>query len=228
MLQVLLLAAALLQDPPPPAKTVEERLKELADKIEALDKKAAALTEENQKLQQKLEEGRAMREKFARQAAASWVKRNAAAVEFTEKQSAELEELWFGWSKEDLEKPYDAARWKTREETLRGRLTADQAPRLAKKVREDQEQTAKMSIASFSQGAKLPPDKAVVLEKAVLPKLSYEEGVLIPQAHPDKLNVWSQVIGAVESSLPDLTSSLTEDELAGLRKVLAQWKPRQR
>ena len=229
MFQTLLLATALfVQDPKPGAKTVEERLQELTDKIEALDKKAGALTQENATLQLKLEERRAARENFARQAATAWVKRYAKSVEFSEPQSAELEALWLGWSKEDLEKPADTARWKVREETLRGKLQAEQVPRLARKIRDEQEQNAKSSLGMFSQTAKLPPEKAAALEKAVLPKLSFEEGVLLVQAHPEKNNVWIQVLDAIEKSLPDMSATLSEEELAALRKVLGQWRPRQR
>src|SRR5437763_16365053 len=116
MLHALALAALLLaQDPKAQSKTVEDRLKELDEKISALEKKHKDLGDENAVLEKKIADGKAAREKFLRQSASAWVKRYGPSIELNEKQSAEFEELWYGWSKEDLEKPYDAARWKTRE-----------------------------------------------------------------------------------------------------------------
>ena len=138
MLQTLLLAFVLAQDPKPSAKTVEDRLKELADKLETLDKKAAALADENAKLQQKVDEARTRREGMARQSGTVWVKRYAAIAQFTPKQSTDIEELWFGWTMQDLEKGPAAAPWKEREQTMRGKLTPEQLPLLAGKVRDGQ------------------------------------------------------------------------------------------
>jgi hypothetical protein len=228
MITTLALALILAQDPKPPAKTVEDRLKELADKIEALDKKAAALTDENAKLQLKVDEAKTRRETFARQSGTVWVKRYAGAVEFTEKQSTEIEELWYGWSKSDFEKPSDLAQWKSREETLRGKLTADQVPKLTRKVRDEQELNVKNSINALAQFAKLPPERSADLEKAVQPRINYGEATLLAQAHPESINLWPQVLAAVETALPELAATLSESEATALRKVLDRWKPKQR
>src|SRR5258706_8857631 len=106
MMTILLATAisfAALQDKPP-ARTVEERLKELEDKLTGLEKRNKALKEENQALEKRITDAKAAKETFARQMAGGWVKRYATAVQLTEKQSAELEELWLGWSRADLEK----------------------------------------------------------------------------------------------------------------------------
>ena len=223
MIIALALSLVLVQDPA--GKTVEDRLKELADKVEALDKKAAALKLENTSLQLQLQQVQQSRETFARQSATAWVKRYAAAVEFTEKQSSELEELWYGWSKQDFAKPCDAAGWKAREETLRGKLTADQVPKFSRKVREDQDLSSRNWIASLGQLAKLPAEKIDAMEKAVLPKVRFEEGPLLPQASPVQ-NPWAKMTDALEASLPEL--ALTESEMESLRKIIGRWKPKQR
>ncbi len=230
MLQTLLLAAVLAaQDPKPAAKTVEDRLKELDDKLSALELKQKTLADENAAMEKRIADAKAMRENVARQSASGWVKRYARPVELTEKQSAELEELWFDWTKEDLEKPWDVARWKTREELLRGKLTREQIPRFTGRVREEQAESAKRSMAMLSRAAKLDAEKSGALERAVLGRLKIEEGVLLPQAHPQEIsNLWSQTMAAVEASLPDLSSTLTEEEQKALRKTLDQWKPKQR
>lgn len=230
MLQALLLAVVLAaQDPKPVAKTVEERLKELDDKLAALEKKHRTLAEDNAAMEKKLADVKTMRENYARQSASGWVQRYAKPVEFSGKQSAELEELWFGWTKEDMEKPGDPGRWKTREDLLRGKLTTEQIPRLAGRVREEQLDNAKRSISMFSRAAKLDTEKSAALEKAALAKLTIEEGPLLTQAHPQKsADQWGQTLAAVEASLSGMASTVTEEELKALRKTLDQWKPKQR
>ena len=87
----------------------------------------------------------------------------------------------------------------------------------------------KASLTMFSRSAKLAPEKAAAMEKVVMGKVTIEEGILLPQAHPQKVaNAWGQTLAAVESSLPELASTLSEEELAALRRSLEQWKPRQR
>jgi hypothetical protein len=229
MLQSLLLAALLFPDPKTAAKTVEDRLKELDDKLSALELKQKTLADENAAMEKRIADAKAMRENFARQTASGWVKRYAKPVEFSEKQSAELEELWYGWTKDDMEKPGDPAKWKTREDVLRGKLTPEQLPRFAGRVHEEQVENAKRSVSMFSRAAKLDAEKSAALEKAALGRLKIEEGILIAQAHPQETaNVWGQTMTAVEASLPDLSSMLTEDEQKALHKTLDQWKPRQR
>jgi len=230
LLQALLIAAMMLaQDPKPAAKTVEDRLKELDEKIAALEKKHKTLADENAVMEKRIADGKAMREQIARQQGAAWIKRYAAAIELSEKQSSEIEQAWYAWSKEDLEKPYDAARWTAREDALKAKLTADQIPKLARKVREDQELTLKSYVAMFFRSAKLSTEKAAAAEQLIMGKITVEEGMLLPQAHPQKsANSWGQVLVAAESSLPELTSTLSEEELQALRKVLEQWKPRNR
>jgi hypothetical protein len=108
---------SVLQDKPP-AKTVEERLKELEVKLTTLENRNRSLEEENQALEKRISDGKAAREAFVKQSAAGWVHRYAKPVELTEKQSAELEELWIGGTRADLDRPPDGAGWKSREETI--------------------------------------------------------------------------------------------------------------
>ena len=85
-----------------------------------------------------------------------------------------------------------------------------------------------MTLGMFTHTAKLNAERSAPLEKAVLAKLTIEEGILLAQAHPDKNVSWTQVLTALETSLPEVTSTLTEEEQAALRKVLESWKPRRR
>ncbi len=222
MLLSMLLALS-LQDPP---KTVEDRLKELEEKLSALEKRSKALGEENARLEKQLADAKAARENWSKQAASAWVKRYAKAAEFTEKQSAEIEELWLAWTREDAGKAAGTATWKEREVALRGRLAEDQVPKLALAVRDEQEKAAKMSIGSFVQAAKVAPERAPGFEKAVLARLSFAEDVLLPQAHPERQAGWFKVYAAVEESVPDLAKLLAEPEQAALRETLARWKPK--
>jgi hypothetical protein len=225
MLQALMLAALLIQDPKSAAKTVEDRLKELDEKLSSLEKKQKSLADENTVLEKRLSDGKEAREKALRQTAAAWVKRYAA-VGLSEKQSVDLEELWIAWMKEDQEKPSDLARWKAREDLLRGRLTPEQIPLFGRKVREELEANAKRSVSMVGQLAKLSPDTAAALATAAQGRLVFEEGILLVQAHPEKSNVWSQVLVAVESSLPGLSPSLTAEEQKSLGDLLGNWKTR--
>jgi septal ring factor EnvC (AmiA/AmiB activator) len=228
MIAALALSILLAQDPKPPARTVEERLKELADKIEVLDKKAAALSDENAKLQQQVNELKSRREAIARQSGAAWVKRYAAAVELTEQQSAEIEALWVGWTKQDLEKPSDVAHWKSREEILRGKLAADQLPKLARKILEEQRQSGRAMVVTLAQSSKFSADKVGALEKVVLPRLTYDESILLSQAHPEKSQSWPQILAIVEANLSELSAALSTEEMNALRQTLDRWKPKQR
>ncbi len=228
MLQALLLASLLLpQDKP--AKTVEERLKELDEKIAALEKKHKTLSDENASMEIKIVEAKVWKENFARQTATSWVKQYAAAMQLNEKQKGELETLWYDWTKEDQEKPNVPYRWMEREKELRSKLSPEQAGLLCRKVREDQERNAQAMIGMVAKSAKLTLDRIEIVRKAAMPKLKFEEDVLLPQAHPEKYaNSWGQTLSAVDSSIPELSSSLSEDEVQALRKLLDQWKPKQR
>jgi len=210
----------------PQEKTVEGRLKELEEKLGSLEKRNAALREENQALEKRLADAQAVRENFAKQTASGWVKRYAGPVELTDAQSAELEALWLGWTKQDFEKAADLAGWKTREEALKGKLAADQVPKLARAVRDEQEKYAKMSIASFIQSAKIAPERAPAFEKTVLARLTFKDGALLAQAHPEAQVGWLGVHGAVQQALPDLAPVLSEEEQVRLRDTLLKWNPR--
>ena len=224
MMTMILAAAAAFA--PVQARTVEERLKELEDKLAVLEKRNKALDEENQALEKRIVDAKAAKETFARQMAVGWVKRYAKPVDLTEKQSAELEELWLGWSRADLEKAADAAAWKSREQSVRGKLTGGQAPRLARAVRDEQEKMARMSLSSYVQAAKISADHVAGFEKAALAKVAFSEEALLLQAHPEKQVGWPKITAAVEESLPDLAAVLSEEELARLRETLAKWRPR--
>lgn len=222
MLHALLCSAAILLQ----ARTVEQRIEEIAARIEVLDKKASQLAAENQELLRQVELRKAQRETIARQSAAGWVKRYGPTAGFGEKLSAELEELWVGWSRSDVEKAPDLAQWKSREETLRGKLTAEQASRLGRKVREDHEAQVKRMLAMVAQLAKLPAEKSAAVEKAAGGKLAFDETILILQAHPDRANFLVQGADAIEACLPDLASTLTAEEQSALRGALGTYRPR--
>lgn len=228
MIATLALALLLSQDPKPATRTVEERLKELADKVEALDKKAAALADENAKLQQKLDESKAQREMMARQPGQAWVKRHGPAVVFTEKQSAEIEELMYGWTREDWGKSIDTTGWKAREELLRGKLTAEQVPKLARRVQEEQGQNVGFMIKQLVRMAKLPASAENTVDKVVRAKVTIGDDVLLPAAHPDKIPSWVQICDVVEANLAEVSKDLSESEAETLRKALSMWKPKQR
>ena len=228
-MMTLILAAALSFSPlqeKTATKTVEERLKELEDKLATLEKRNKALEEENLALEKRVADAKAARDSFAKQIAGGWVKRYAKPVELSEKQSAELEELWLGWTRADFEKPADAAAWKSREESIKGKLTGEQVPKLARAVRDEQEKMAKMSLTGLVQTAKITPDHVAAFEKAVLGKVTFSEDTLLLQAHPEKQVGWVRIIGAAEECLPDLASVLSDEEQARLRDTLAKWKPR--
>lgn len=210
----------------PQEKTVEGRLKELEEKLGGLEKRQATLRDENQALEKRAADAQAVRENYAKQTASGWVKRYAKPVELTEAQSAELEALWLGWTKQDFEKSADLAGWKAREAELKGKLAADQVPKLARAVRDEQEKYAKMSIASFVQFAKIAAERAPAFEKAVLARLTFKEGALLAQAHPKAQVGWFAVHAAVDQALPDLAPVLSEEEQVRLRETLLKWDPR--
>ena len=217
---LVLVALGLAQDPKTPPRTVEDRLKELEEKLGALEQRQQALVAENGTLEKRIAEGKALRDNAARLAAAGWVKRYRAAAGFSERQAAELEELWFGWSREDFEKRPDGARIKAREALLREKLSPEQASLVARKLREEQEQSARVSVAALVQMARMSADSAPALEKWVVDHLSLEEGILI--GNP---NVWGRVVSTVETGLPELGKTLPQEELGRLRESLSRWKP---
>lgn len=225
MLQALLFAALLSVQ----AKTVEDRLKELDEKIASLEKKQKTLADENAAMEKKLADREAQWEKFARSQADLMAQTTARKAQLSEQQTAELKETWYGWLKEDKEKPGPTNRWVAREAALKATLSAEQLASLVQKVRDEQLQNAKASISTVARTAKLSAEKAAALEKAAVGKITIPEGVVLPFAHPQAMaNAWGQVLVALESSIPEVSSTLTEEELQSLRKVLEQWKPRSR
>lgn len=188
------------------ARSAEERLRELELKLSALEQRQKALEDEKARLE--------------KQAASAWVKRYASTAAFSETQAVEIEALWFGWLREGV----DAPSWPAREAALRAKLTPEQASKVARAVREEQEKGLRRSIAAFTQAAKLAPERVPAFEKLVLAKLPLAEGVLLPQAHPEAQIPWLRIHGAVEASLPEAT--LEAAERAALAEALARWKPK--
>ena len=229
MLHMLLFALAFAaQDPQTAPKTVEDRLKELDEKISALEKKHKQLSDENAGMEKKLAEAKAMREQMARQMASGWVQKYAKPVQFTDPQRSSLEQLWYDWTRGDMEKPVDVAAWKQREEAIRKELTPTQVSQLARKVREDQEAGVKRTLSFLIRTAKLDAEKTAAFEKAVVAKIDFEEGALLLQAHPEKVTPWTAVPDAADAVLPQFASTFTEAETTALRQAVAQWRPRQR
>jgi hypothetical protein len=226
MIQMLVLAWALLQDPKGTPGTVEDRLKDLDAKLTVLEKKRRELADDNAAMEKKIADADAAREAMLRRASQAWIKHYGASFEPGEKQVADIDQLWYAWLKEDQGKPADAARWKAREQALREKLTPAQIPPLARMVREDQVRNAKASLTVYSQWSKLTPGKAAAFEKEILGRMRFEEGVLVPEAHPDQGSSWTTIPTIIESSLPELSALLTEDDQAALRKTLSRWKPR--
>ena len=223
MIQTLLLACALLQDPKPGPRTVEDRLKELDEKLTALEKRQRERSTDNAAMEKKIADGKAARENALRQAAQFWVRHYASPLGLNEKQSAHFEELKYGWLKEDQEKPADLARWKAREAELRGKMSPGQAAQLARVVRGDLEASTKAWIKMFTQSAKLDYEKVGALEKAVFGTQTDKEDVLLLEAHPET-GSWTKILAAVESALPKLSPALTEAEQAAVRSAMAPWK----
>lgn len=184
------------------ARTAEERLRELELKLSALEQRQKALEDEKVRLE--------------KQTASAWVKRYTSTAAFSETQAVELEALWIGWLREGV----DAQGWPAREAALRAKLTPEQASKIARAVREEQEKRLRMSIAVFTQAAKLAPERAPAFEKLVLARLPLAEGPLLPPAPLP----WSRIHGAVEASLPEAT--LEAPERAALVEALARWKPK--
>jgi hypothetical protein len=227
MLQVLWIVVALVaQNPPPQGKTVEERLKELEEKLSSLEKKRKDFSDQNAAMEKTIADLKAAREQMARQTAAAWVQQYAKAAQFTEQQSADLEQLWLAWTKDDYEKRTDAAAWKNREELIRKALSPEQIRLLARKVRENQEANVSQLVSFLARAAKLDAEKRGPFEKAVLGKIEFEEGSLLPQAHPEKVDPSSKIPDAVDAALPQL-STLTEGEAKALRQMARQWFSRQ-
>jgi len=226
MIQILVLAWALLQDPKGTPGTVEDRLKDLYAKLTALEKKRRELALDNSAMEKKITDAQAEKEATLRRASQAWIKHYGASFEPGEKQVADIDQLWYGWIKEDQGKTADAGRWLAREQELREKLTPGQIPPLARMVREEQGKNVKAMLGVFVRQSKLGPEKTAALEKAILERLRFEEGVLLPDAHPDQGALWTNVLSTLESSLPELSALLTEDELAALRKTLSRWKPR--
>jgi len=209
-----------------PVRTVEDRLKELEAKLTSLEKRNKELETENQALEKRISDGKAAKENYVRQVAAGWVRRYATPLGLTEKQSAELEELWLGWTRADLEKAADAAAWTSREAAVKSKLTEDQVPRLARAVRDEQEKTAKLTLSFYMKNAAIAAERMPAFEKAVLSRLAFTEDTLLPQAHPEKQVGWPKLLAAMEESLPDLATVLSEEEQTRLRETISKLKPR--
>lgn len=213
-----LVLSLLLQDP----KTVEDRLKELDAKVALLEKKQAALSTENAALEQQL----AARDAVEREIAAGWVRPFVAEVQLSGEQIQALQALRVGWQRTDRAKPADRAAWLSREAALKATLTEAQVPRFVRAVREGMEKGARSTVVFFLQVAKLPADKSAAVEKAVMSHYAFEDGVLLLEAHPDKVSHLGQVGPAFDAALPELRSTLTDGEIKTLKGLLEQWAPK--
>lgn len=207
-------------------KTVEQRIRELEERLSSLEKRAAAAKAVNEKLEKRLADAERARERYIRGRASSWVKRYAEPAELSEERCGELETLWIGWVRADFGKRPDRETWRAREEALKKRLTSDEATRLAKTVRRGQENYARTSATSFVKHARIDDSRKAAFEGAVLGKLRYPESALLLSAHPEDRVDWFSVYRAVERSVPDLDGILTEEEHGRLKALVEKWKPR--
>lgn len=198
------------------AKTVEDRLKELDEKIASLEKKQQTLADENASLEKKLADAKAWREK----AAAGWTARLKSTLSLTDPQAAAIEALWIRWTREDQEKRADEAAWKAREGTLRATLTPEQGALLDKTVRGEAEGKAKAIITVVAKQAGIESIHLQAFTAAVLSRVSLEGAGLLTQGN---LSLSSRVRSAVEASLPDLPGKLSDEELQRLRKIVKDW-----
>jgi hypothetical protein len=226
----LAMAALLFGTPsqdPAPARTLEDRLKELEAKLVGLEKRHETLQGENQALEKKLADAKAARQAYVNQMSEFWIGQYGKEAEFTETQKGELRELWKAWTSSDLDRPADLAAWKSREEALKGKLTSDQLPKVMAVVRREQAQMATFMIQGLALRAKLSPEHVAPFEQAVLSKFTYPEGVVLSQAHPEAQSAWVGINGIVEKLLPDLASSLGDQEVTRLRALVVRPKPGQ-
>ena len=219
MLQVLLLAALAVQDPKP-TKTVEDRIKELSDRIAVLDKKATDLAAENNDLQRKVAAQEQTRDSVAKATATSWMKRHAGGLGLDDAKAATLEGLWTSWTREDFGKQADPTAWKKREETLRQELTPEQAALVEKSVRAEIDSSLDHSIGFYGKQVRIAAEREPVFRKTVRNHLKPTEAGLIPQAHAGAGAAWSGLTSALQSSLPDLAGVLTPEEHARLSQLL--------
>jgi hypothetical protein len=227
MLSSLLLAATLLlQDPQPAPKTVEDRLKELETRLATLEKKHRDLSTENAALEKRDADRKETVERITRSLAKNWVDLFAKPAGFTETQSAEIEELWYAWARENLKTSTTPEEWKKREGILRGKLTPDQSPRLTAQVRDGQAKNTAKMVRHITQSFKLPAERTAEWEKGVIATVTFDADMLIPEAHLEKGTVFTRALEAVEAGLQSLP--LTPEEQEAARKGLEQFKPRPR
>ena len=222
MMEALMLAAVLSLQ----AKTVEERIKELSDRIAALDKKATDLTAENNELQRQIAVREQARDAAAKATASNWMTRIAGGLGLDKDKSTTIEQLWVTWTREDFSKPSDQAAWKKREDALRKELTPEQAALVEKIVRDDTQATVDLTIGSYAKGAQIAAEREPLFRKTVLSRLKPAEFGIIPQAHADAGASWVGVYTALQSSLPELAGVLTPEEHARLSKLFPSRKPK--
>jgi hypothetical protein len=220
MLQALLFVALLSAQDPKSAKTVEERIKELSDRLATLDKKATDLAAENNELQRKIAVRDQARDASAKATASYWMKTHAGGLSLDPEKAAVIEGLWVTWTREDFGKFSDEAAWKKREETLRRELTPEQAALVEKSVRAEIDKAMDLSIGSYAKGAQIAAEREPLFRKTLWSRLKQAEAGLIPQAHAGAGVSWSGLLTALESSLPDLKTILTPEEHDRLAKLI--------
>jgi hypothetical protein len=225
MIQALMLAAVLSLQDPKPAKTVEDRIRELSERIAVLDKKATDLTAENHELQRKIAAQNQVRDSIARASSEAWIKRFGITLSLTEPQTARIQELWQTWTREDFAKRADVATWKTREETFRNVLTPEQGTLLEKKVRAEQELQARSIFTLVAKEVGIEPAKVDAFASVVMSHLTIDTKGLLPLANPNAGSPPNRIREAIEASLPDLASRLSEEELLRLRKRFQEGTP---
>ncbi len=220
MIEALIVAAILSLQDPKPAKTVEERIKELSDRIAVLDKKATDLTAENNELQRRIAVQEQNRDAVAKATASTWMKKHAGGLSLDAAKASAIEGLWTTWTRADFGKLVDKATWKTREETLRKELTPEQAALVEKSVRAEIDSSMDLLIGAYGRQAQIAAERQDPFRKIVRSRMKPVEAGLIPQAHAAAGAGWSDFYTALESSLPELAGVLTPEEHARLSKFV--------
>ncbi len=91
---------------------------------------------------------------------------------------------------------------------------------------DERRENARRTLGSVLRVARIAPERAGAVEKAVMEGLAFPGDVLIPQSRLQDISDWGRLLAALEGSFPRLVGVLAEDEVVRLKEALARLAPR--
>jgi len=192
-------------------RLIEERVRKMEEKLQALETKRTALAASNQDLERKVAERTA--ELMARNQAEWRVRGWEQLLGLSETQKAVLTDLVTQWGRDDAGRPASLDVWLSRESELRSRLSVEQASRL--QLTSTTQSLQMWSFLGRSIGSMVGATKEEITRyQQVLGDYRAPNAMLLPEAHGAD---WT---GMMREGASRLGTVLSTDQVAKLNRFI--------